>query len=421
MKNFRARELEGLMSHLRLHGPLPTEGTPDSPSIVLPNPFIPRKNPRTGKWRDPKYSLRRQADLVKRAKELGQLAIIPPGPKRFAMELRFRRLKASLSPTDAAIVRKTVGSTVPNAKAETPFDSANTQKHESIPGEANSTNKPEKDFNRISLLEAELRKRQDEFRSLEEDLESRQTQHELDDLAAFEKNETEAERKGRRQRQKDYLFLEGEIIRARQEIVKAAQNLENAQKHQVALEAEKARKRLWSNPFWVGEVKRKATRGEELGIKLYAGKKKMFKGHLWEKRKAKKLRRQRILMRDMKTRVERYKSVSLVYSFSASEKLLTQNFLHPAVLQEEETQSSQAISFIETAQATLLVNLILLRFVNEFCIAFNRIPNPAKIVLTRDPQQGCSILVEVTNRAAGAHFPLGCVDHRLNLFARKLT
>jgi hypothetical protein len=67
---------------------------------------------------------------------------------------------------------------------------------------------------------------------------------------------------------------------------------------------------LWTNPFWEGDTKQKVVKGEELGIKLYAGKKRMFKGHTWEKEWAKRVRRQRILMRDMKTRVERYKLVS---------------------------------------------------------------------------------------------------------------
>jgi len=359
------------MSHLRLHGPLPSEGTLDDPSIVLPNPFIPRKNPKTGKWRVPKYSLRRQADLVKKAREVGELGIIPPGPKLFAMELQLKRLQVSLSPTDAAIVRKTVGSTQLNAKTETCSNSTNTQTQGFIPDEANS--EPEKDvqnLNRISVLEAELQQRKDKLRVLEEDLESRQSRHELDDLAAFEENETHAERKERKQRERDYLSLEGEIEGARQAIVKASQNLENAQKYQEALDAEKARERLWSNPLWVGEVKRKAIRGEELGIKLYAGKKKMFKGHLWEKQKVKRLRRQSILMRDMKARVERYKTVSV-----SSHPLLRLSSNSPAVLQEEETQSSQAVSLIETTQATILVYLLLLDpSINS---SFRRFPNPA--------------------------------------------
>ena len=49
--------------------------------------------------------------------------------------------------------------------------------------------------------------------------------------------------------------------------------------------------------------------GAELGTRLYAGKKRMFKGHKWERVKAHRERRQNILMRDMAKRVYNYKNV----------------------------------------------------------------------------------------------------------------
>ena len=49
--------------------------------------------------------------------------------------------------------------------------------------------------------------------------------------------------------------------------------------------------------------------GAELGTRLYAGKKRMFKGHKWERVKARRERRQNILMRDMANRVFNYKKV----------------------------------------------------------------------------------------------------------------
>ena len=221
MKIFRTQQIEGLKNHLRLYGPLPTtsevvaslssdgSNSVTEPSIILPNPFIARKNPKTGKWRGPKYSLRRQADLVKKAKETDKLAIIPPGPKVFAMGLRMRRLQTALSQTESAIL----------AAAQATFNQPNTNSD-------------------IDLATA--------------------------------RPETEVESK-----------LE--------------------------------RERLWTNPYWVGDTKKKATKGEQLGIKLYAGKKKMFKGHSWEKERVKRLRRQSILMRDMKARIARYKSVSVIH------------------------------------------------------------------------------------------------------------
>ncbi|KAI3613204.1 60s ribosomal protein l25 [Moniliophthora roreri] len=43
-------------------------------------PF-PHRNPKTGRWAPPKYSLRRQAELIKKAKETNSLHLLPPGPK----------------------------------------------------------------------------------------------------------------------------------------------------------------------------------------------------------------------------------------------------------------------------------------------------------------------------------------------------
>lgn len=46
-----------------------------------PNPFKPHKHPETGRWHDPVYSLRRQADLVKLAKANGVEDLLPYTPK----------------------------------------------------------------------------------------------------------------------------------------------------------------------------------------------------------------------------------------------------------------------------------------------------------------------------------------------------
>lgn len=53
---------------------------------ILPNPFLPYRNPATGKWRGPAYSLRRQADLVKLAKAHGIEPLLPPGKKSTAYQ-----------------------------------------------------------------------------------------------------------------------------------------------------------------------------------------------------------------------------------------------------------------------------------------------------------------------------------------------
>ncbi|CAL5873547.1 uncharacterized protein PFLUO_LOCUS7827 [Penicillium psychrofluorescens] len=59
-----------------------------SPSMALlynskeaPNPFLPRKDNRTGKWIPPRFGLRQQADLVKLAAKYKVEELLPPGRK----------------------------------------------------------------------------------------------------------------------------------------------------------------------------------------------------------------------------------------------------------------------------------------------------------------------------------------------------
>ncbi|KAL8674332.1 MAG: hypothetical protein Q9168_001261 [Polycauliona sp. 1 TL-2023] len=61
------------------HDVNPAESTTDlalAPS-TSPNPFKPHKHPETGRWHDPVFSLRRQADLVKMAKANGVEELLP--------------------------------------------------------------------------------------------------------------------------------------------------------------------------------------------------------------------------------------------------------------------------------------------------------------------------------------------------------
>ena len=44
-------------------------------------------------------------------------------------------------------------------------------------------------------------------------------------------------------------------------------------------------------------------------LKMYAGRKRMFKGHKWERVQAQRTKRTQILMRDMSKRIARYKEV----------------------------------------------------------------------------------------------------------------
>lgn len=54
---------------------------PDPFDKSLHNPFLPYKNPKTGNWHGPAYSLRRQADLFKLAKLHHVLPLMPISPK----------------------------------------------------------------------------------------------------------------------------------------------------------------------------------------------------------------------------------------------------------------------------------------------------------------------------------------------------
>ena len=75
VKAFRLKELSALASKLK-------DGASASEAPVqLSNPFLPHKNPLTGRWAPPKYSLRQQADLVKSAKASNLMYLLPFGPK----------------------------------------------------------------------------------------------------------------------------------------------------------------------------------------------------------------------------------------------------------------------------------------------------------------------------------------------------
>lgn len=54
------------------------------------NPFKPTKHPATGKWHDPVFSLRRQADLMKMARQHGVEELMPFSVKSTGERLRRR-------------------------------------------------------------------------------------------------------------------------------------------------------------------------------------------------------------------------------------------------------------------------------------------------------------------------------------------
>ncbi|KAH9852271.1 hypothetical protein C2E23DRAFT_731023 [Lenzites betulinus] len=159
VKKFRLRELAPILK-------ADPKASSARPKIL--NPFLPHKNPESGRWAPPKYSLRRQADLVKSARASGLLHLLPPGPK-----LARKDLTSASAPTSEA------------AEQPQPW------------------------------------------------------------TAAVE---------------------------------------------------------------WDGEFKPKEVKGAEVGNRLYAGKKRMFKGHKWERTIDKRTWKRKMLMKDMDARIERFKT-----------------------------------------------------------------------------------------------------------------
>jgi large subunit ribosomal protein L25 len=67
----------------------------------------------------------------------------------------------------------------------------------------------------------------------------------------------------------------------------------------------------WRKTFveWTGIVPARDVPGADIGVGLYAGKKRMFKGHKWERMRERRVVRTNILLRDMDKRVQRFKRV----------------------------------------------------------------------------------------------------------------
>jgi len=59
---------------------------------------------------------------------------------------------------------------------------------------------------------------------------------------------------------------------------------------------------------WVGTVRSRSVAGADVGNRLYAGKKRMFKGHKWERVRERRVARTKMLLRDMDKRVQRFKA-----------------------------------------------------------------------------------------------------------------
>jgi len=185
------------------------------PSIVLNNPFVPHKNPKSGRWAPAKYSLRRQADLVKHARKSGTLHLLPPGPKMS---------ETQLAAAEAA-----------EAVAAVP---AEQEREESVASGLVSVRR-------------------------EQGL-------------GQEEEEEHGRGRGRGPVSEDAVAVDD---------VWATGSVE-----------------------WVGTVRSRSVAGADVGNRLYAGKKRMFKGHKWERVRERRVARTKMLLRDMDKRVQRFKA-----------------------------------------------------------------------------------------------------------------
>lgn len=80
-----------------------------SSKISIPkNPFCSHKNPVTGNWHNPKYSLRQQADLVKLARTHGIEGLLPPTVKGTEERL-LKRAKYGLQVRGTGVGRRVKG------------------------------------------------------------------------------------------------------------------------------------------------------------------------------------------------------------------------------------------------------------------------------------------------------------------------
>jgi large subunit ribosomal protein L25 len=206
-------------------------GAAAAAAAALNNPFLPHKNPTSGRWAPPKYSLRRQAQLVKHARVSGTLHLLPPGPKMSATQLLAAAATATPTPTPTP----TSTSTAP------------------APASASSADVGD----RVELEEGK-----------------------------------EVER-----------GLVSVRLRQRQE---GAQVQEEAEADGPVTSAAAAWRRQVE---WVGTVRERNVAGSDVGNRLYAGKKRMFKGHKWERVRERRVARTRMLLRDMDKRVQRFKQV----------------------------------------------------------------------------------------------------------------
>jgi large subunit ribosomal protein L25 len=208
---------------------VPTAVSGAAAAVILNNPFVPHKNPKSGRWAPPKYSLRRQADLTKHARESATLHLLPPGPKSMSQAQLLQRSTATTTTTAAAATdqEKPVGT--------------RTEVRDAV----------------VASGLVSVQKRPEPEPGLEED---------------------------------------GLAVR------------EGQDSKDVAVGADDDA--WWARSVeWAGTVRERSVAGAGVGNRLYAGKKRMFKGHKWERERERRVTRTKMLLRDMDQRVQRFRGV----------------------------------------------------------------------------------------------------------------
>ncbi|OCH86751.1 hypothetical protein OBBRIDRAFT_737398 [Obba rivulosa] len=94
VRQFRLREIAPFLKAA-------SSSKPAAP-VKVPNPFLSHRNPESGRWAPPKYSLRHQAELVRQAQASGTLHLLPPGPKAGPRELERLKLSARVPGTSTS-------------------------------------------------------------------------------------------------------------------------------------------------------------------------------------------------------------------------------------------------------------------------------------------------------------------------------
>ncbi|KAF8496513.1 hypothetical protein F5888DRAFT_1704552 [Russula emetica] len=222
------------------------------------NPFVPHKNPESGRWAPPKYSLRRQAVLIKHARASGTLHLLPPGPKMSS-----------------------------NSSAQ--LLAATTTSSSSLLGKGHVVVVEEEENAEAVVVRSGLvsLRRGEEVQVQEREQQQQRLRPGQEGEAAVEK----MEKVGEAQAQGEVLALAPE------------------QKNSLNAQAD------WTIPVeWIGKVRERNVAGADVGNRLYAGKKRMFKGHKWERTRERRVGRTNMLLRDMDKRIQRFKEVRYILS-----------------------------------------------------------------------------------------------------------